>query len=102
VSLFVLSPEIEDRDEVEVANWVNHKKIGHLTRSSRLWTFQLLGFEVLFQVRLQKKALQPFLQRSILQVRSSLITRATSAKKRLSISILLSIFLLSDFFQFKK
>jgi hypothetical protein len=27
----------------------------HLTRSSRLWTFQLLGFEV-FQVRLQKKA----------------------------------------------
>jgi hypothetical protein len=54
VSLFVLSPEIEDRDEVEVANWVNHKKIGHLTRSSRLWTFQLLGFEV-FQVRLQKK-----------------------------------------------
>jgi hypothetical protein len=26
----------------------------HLTRSSRLWTFQLLGFEV-FQVRLQKK-----------------------------------------------
>jgi hypothetical protein len=27
----------------------------HLTRSSRLWTFQLLGFEV-FQVRLQKEA----------------------------------------------
>jgi hypothetical protein len=27
----------------------------HLNRSSRLWTFQLLGFEV-FQVRLQKKA----------------------------------------------
>jgi hypothetical protein len=27
----------------------------HLTQSSRLWTFQLLGFEV-FQVRLQKKA----------------------------------------------
>jgi hypothetical protein len=27
----------------------------HLTRSSRLWTLQLLGFEV-FQVRLQKKA----------------------------------------------
>jgi hypothetical protein len=27
----------------------------HLTRSSRLWTFQFLGFEV-FQVRLQKKA----------------------------------------------
>jgi hypothetical protein len=26
----------------------------HLTRSSRLWTFQLLGFKV-FQVRLQKK-----------------------------------------------
>jgi hypothetical protein len=26
----------------------------HLTWSSRLWTFQLLGFEV-FQVRLQKK-----------------------------------------------
>jgi hypothetical protein len=26
----------------------------HLTRSSRLWTFQLLGFEV-FQVLLQKK-----------------------------------------------
>jgi hypothetical protein len=26
----------------------------HLTRSSCLWTFQLLGFEV-FQVRLQKK-----------------------------------------------
>jgi hypothetical protein len=26
----------------------------HLTRSSRLWSFQLLGFEV-FQVRLQKK-----------------------------------------------
>jgi hypothetical protein len=27
----------------------------HLIRSSRLWTFQLLGFKVL-QVRLQKKA----------------------------------------------
>jgi hypothetical protein len=27
----------------------------HLTRWSRLWTFQLLEFEV-FQVRLQKKA----------------------------------------------
>jgi hypothetical protein len=27
----------------------------HLTRSSRMWTFQLLEFEV-FQVRLQKKA----------------------------------------------
>jgi hypothetical protein len=27
----------------------------HLTRSSRLWTLQLLGFEV-FQVRLQKKS----------------------------------------------
>jgi hypothetical protein len=26
----------------------------HLTRSSHLWTFQLLGFEA-FQVRLQKK-----------------------------------------------
>jgi hypothetical protein len=26
VSLFVLSPEIEDRDEVEVGNWANHKK----------------------------------------------------------------------------
>jgi hypothetical protein len=31
----------------------------HLTRSSRLWTFQLLGFEVV-QVRLQKKPLQLF------------------------------------------
>jgi hypothetical protein len=26
VSLFVLSPEIEDRDEVEVGNWAKHKK----------------------------------------------------------------------------
>jgi hypothetical protein len=26
----------------------------HLTRSSRLWTFQFLGFKV-FQIRLQKK-----------------------------------------------
>jgi hypothetical protein len=26
VSLFVLSPEIEDRDEVEVGNWEKHKK----------------------------------------------------------------------------
>jgi hypothetical protein len=26
VSLFVLSPEIEDRDEVEVSNWAKHKK----------------------------------------------------------------------------
>jgi hypothetical protein len=26
VSLFVLSPEIEDRDEVEVRNWAKHKK----------------------------------------------------------------------------
>jgi hypothetical protein len=32
----------------------------HLTRSSRLWTFQLLGFEV-FQIRIQKKPLQQFL-----------------------------------------
>jgi hypothetical protein len=34
----------------------------HLTRSSHLWTFQLLGFEA-FQVRLQKKTLQPYTQR---------------------------------------
>jgi hypothetical protein len=27
VSLFVLSPEIQDRDEGEVANWAKHKKI---------------------------------------------------------------------------
>jgi hypothetical protein len=27
VSLFVLSPEAKDRDEVEVGNWVKHKKI---------------------------------------------------------------------------
>jgi hypothetical protein len=27
VSLFVLSPEIEDRDEGEVANWAKHKEI---------------------------------------------------------------------------
>jgi hypothetical protein len=26
VSLFVLSPEIEDRDEVKVGNWAKHKK----------------------------------------------------------------------------
>jgi hypothetical protein len=26
VSLFVLGPEIEDRDEVEVGNWAKHKK----------------------------------------------------------------------------
>jgi hypothetical protein len=26
VSLFVLSPEIEDQDEVEVGNWAKHKK----------------------------------------------------------------------------
>jgi hypothetical protein len=26
VSLFVLSAEIEDRDEVEVGNWAKHKK----------------------------------------------------------------------------
>jgi hypothetical protein len=26
VSVFVLSPEIEDRDEVEVDNWAKHKK----------------------------------------------------------------------------
>jgi hypothetical protein len=26
VSLFVLSPEIEDRDELEVGNWAKHKK----------------------------------------------------------------------------
>jgi hypothetical protein len=26
VSLFVLSPEIEERDEVEVGNWAKHKK----------------------------------------------------------------------------
>jgi hypothetical protein len=25
-SLFVLSPEIEDRDEVERSNWAKHKK----------------------------------------------------------------------------
>jgi hypothetical protein len=48
VCLFVLSPEIEDRDEVEVGNWAKHKK----TFYSEV---QLLEFEV-FQVRLQKKA----------------------------------------------
>jgi hypothetical protein len=26
VSLFVLSPEIEDRNAVEVGNWAKHKK----------------------------------------------------------------------------
>jgi hypothetical protein len=26
VSLFVLSPEIKERDEVEVDNWAKHKK----------------------------------------------------------------------------
>jgi hypothetical protein len=26
VSLFVLSPEIEDRDDVEVGNWAKQKK----------------------------------------------------------------------------
>jgi hypothetical protein len=26
VSLFVLSPEIEDRDEIEVDNWGKHRK----------------------------------------------------------------------------
>jgi hypothetical protein len=26
VSLFVLSPEIEERDEAEVDNWAKHKK----------------------------------------------------------------------------
>jgi hypothetical protein len=26
VSLFVLGPEIKDRDEVEVGNWAKHKK----------------------------------------------------------------------------
>jgi hypothetical protein len=26
VNLFVLSPEIEDRDEAEVGNWAKHKK----------------------------------------------------------------------------
>jgi hypothetical protein len=26
VNLFVLSPEIEDRDEVEVGNWAKHKE----------------------------------------------------------------------------
>jgi hypothetical protein len=30
----------------------------HLTRSSRLWKFQLLGFEV-FQVRLQRRDFRP-------------------------------------------
>jgi hypothetical protein len=30
VSLFVLSPEIEDRDEVEVSNWAKHKKTFYL------------------------------------------------------------------------
>jgi hypothetical protein len=27
VSLFVLSPEAKDRDEVEVGNWVKHKDL---------------------------------------------------------------------------
>jgi hypothetical protein len=27
VSIFVLSPDIEDRDEVEVGNWAKHKMI---------------------------------------------------------------------------
>jgi hypothetical protein len=26
VSLFVVSPEFEDRDEVEIGNWAKHKK----------------------------------------------------------------------------
>jgi hypothetical protein len=29
VSLFVLSPEIEDRNAVEVGNWAKHKKTFH-------------------------------------------------------------------------
>jgi hypothetical protein len=55
VSLFVLSREIEDRDEDEALGLFSFAaEMLHLT-SSRLWTFLLLGFEV-FQIRLQKKA----------------------------------------------
>jgi hypothetical protein len=36
----------------------------HLTRSSRLWTFQLLGLEV-YQVGYKKKPLQLFVQEYI-------------------------------------
>jgi hypothetical protein len=50
----MLTPEIEDRHEVEVGNWALIRII------DSLWTFQLLEFEV-FQVRLQKKPLHPFL-----------------------------------------
>jgi hypothetical protein len=35
----------------------------HFTRSSRLWTFQLLGFEV-FQVRLEKESYYKDTQKS--------------------------------------
>jgi hypothetical protein len=40
VSLFVLSPEIEDRDEVEVGNWAKHKKTFYSERYNILFYLQ--------------------------------------------------------------
>jgi hypothetical protein len=39
VSLFVVSPEIADRDEIEVDNWAKHKK----TFYSELYTYTILS-----------------------------------------------------------
>jgi hypothetical protein len=50
----VLSPEIEDRDEVEVELGEAQTDL-HLTRSSHLWTLLLLGLEVGTSTPLQKK-----------------------------------------------
>jgi hypothetical protein len=40
VSFFVLSPEIEDRDEVEVDNWAKHKKT--FTKIKIFWSSPIL------------------------------------------------------------
>jgi hypothetical protein len=56
VSLFVLSPQIEDRDEFEVGNWAKHKKTLYSTRVTPLWhrylgnNFVILLFGGLFLI----------------------------------------------------
>jgi hypothetical protein len=50
VSIFVLNPEIEDRDEVEVCNWAKHKQtlnmyyfiFKRITKRTHLFSFLLM------------------------------------------------------------
>jgi hypothetical protein len=68
VSLFVLSPEIEDRDEVEVDNWAKHKKTFYF------YSEQYIFSELQYFYKLSKKT-----QNRYLTYLSSLFYSADSA-----------------------